>query len=95
MPLYRDCWAAMAFISFKGIYEWIRPNGIIAIRSFLQERISVHIFNQPQYRTCKVYMDDLLFHGQDGENFVINTRQFFQICREKSVNLSAKTFVVV
>ena len=56
--------------------------------------MSVHIFNGPLYRTCEVYIDDLLFHGQNDEDFVINTRQIFQICREKGVILSAKKLVI-
>ena len=60
------------------------PDGIITIRNFFQKRMSVHIFNGPLYRTFEVYIDDLVFHGQNDEDFVIITRQIFQICREEA-----------
>ena len=95
MPLHKDCWAATAFISFRGIYEWTRvPMGLLPSANFFQKSMSVHIFNGPLYRTCEVYIDDLLFHGQNDEDFIINTRQIFQICREKGVILSAKKLVI-
>ena len=56
--------------------------------------MSVHIFSGPLYRTCEVYIDDLLFHGQNEEDFVQNAREIFQICREKGVILSAKKLVI-
>jgi hypothetical protein len=56
--------------------------------------MSVHILNEPLYRTCEVYIDDLLFHGHDDDNFVCNAREIFQICREKGVILSAKKLVI-
>ena len=52
------------------------------------------IFNGPLYRTCEVYIDDLLFHGQNKEDCVIITRQTFQICREKGVILSTKKLAI-
>jgi len=46
--------------------------------------MSVHILNGPLYRTCEVYIDDLIFHGQnDDDDFVRNAHKIFQICREK------------
>ena len=54
----------------------------------------MHVFNGPMYRTCEVYIDDMLLRGQDDEDFVINTRQLFQICREKGIILSVKKLVI-
>ena len=68
--------------------------GLLPSANFFQKSMSVHVFNGPLYRTCEVYIDDLLFHGQDDEDFVINTRQLFQICRDKGVLLSAKKLVI-
>ena len=56
--------------------------------------MSVHILNGPLYRTCEVYIDDLLFHGQNDEDFARNTREIFEICRNKGVILSAKKLVI-
>ena len=86
MPLDERCWSSLAFISFRGIYEWKRD--------FFQKSMSVHILSGPLYRTCEVYIDDLLFHGQDDEDFLRNARDIFQICREKGVILSAKKLVI-
>ena len=46
------------------------------------------------YRTCEVYIDDLLLHGQNDEEFVINTRHLYQISWEKGVILSSKNLVI-
>ena len=95
MPLHKNCWAATAFISFRGIYEWTRvPMGLLPSANFFQKSMSVHILNGPLYRTCEVYIDDLLFHGQNDEDFVRNTREIFEICRNKGVILSAKKLVI-
>ena len=56
--------------------------------------MSVHILSGTLYRTCEVYIDDLLFHGQDDEDFLRNARDIFQICREKAVIFSAKKLVI-
>ena len=37
---------------------------------------------------------DLLFHGQKDDDFARNTREIFQIYREKEVILSAKKLVI-
>jgi len=85
----------MAFISFRGINEWTRvPMGLLPSANFFLKSMSVHVFNGPLYRICEVYIDDLLFFGQDDEDFVINTRQLFQICRENGVIFSAKKLVI-
>ena len=50
MPLHKDCWAATAFISFRGIYEWTRvPMGLLPSSNFFQNCMSVHILNGPFY----------------------------------------------
>jgi len=56
--------------------------------------MSVHILNGPLYRTCKVYIDDLLFHGQNCEDFILNTREIFETCKNKGVILSAKKLII-
>jgi len=82
MPLEERCWPSTAFISFGGIYEWKRvPMGLLPSANFFQKSMSVHILSGPLYRTCEVYIDDLLFHGQDDDNFLRNVRDIFQICR--------------
>ena len=93
MPLHKDSSAATAFISFRGIYEWTRvPMGLLPSANFFQKRMSVHILNGPMYRTFEVYFDDLLFHGQNDEDFFLNTREIFEIYRKKGVILSAKNW---
>jgi len=95
MPLHKSCWAATAFISFREIYEWTQvPMGLLSSANFFQKSMSVHILNGRIYRTCEVYIDDLLFHGQNDEDFVQNTREIFEICRNKGVILSAKKLVI-
>ena len=60
--------------------------GIVPSENIYQKSMSVHIFN----RTCEVYIDDLLFLGQNDENFVLNTRKIFEIYRNKEVILTRK-----
>ena len=61
---------------------------------FFQKTMSVHILNGPLYRTCEVYIDDLLFHGKDEDDFFTKSKEIFHICREKGVILSAKKLVI-
>ena len=67
--------------------------GLLPSANF-KKSMSVHILNGPLYRTCEVYIDDLLFHGQNDEDFVHNTRKIFEICRKKGVILSANKLVI-
>ena len=67
--------------------------GLLPSANFFHKSMSVHLHNKPLYRTCEVYIDDLLFHGQNNEDFVLNTREIFEICRNKRVILSAKKLV--
>ena len=91
MPLHENSRAATAFISFRGIYEWTRvPMGLLPSANFFQKSMTVYIFAAPLYRSVEVYIDDLLLHGQDDDDFVANTRTMFGLCREKGVILSAK-----
>jgi len=95
MPLDERCWPSTAFKSFRGMYEWKRvPMGLLPSANFFQKSMSVHILSGPLYRTCEVYIDDLLLLGQDDEDFLQNARDIFQICREKGVILSAKKLVI-
>ena len=95
MPLHKSYWAATAFISFRGIYEWTRvPMGILPSANFFQKSMSVHILKGPLYTTCEVYIDDLLFDGQNDEDFVRNTHEIFEICRNKGVIFSAKKLMI-
>ena len=41
-----------------------------------------------------LYIDDLLCHGQNDDDFVRNACEIFQICREKGVILSVKKLVI-
>ena len=68
--------------------------GLLPSVNFFQKSKSVHILNGSLYRMCEVYIDDLLFHGQNGEDFFLNTREIFEICWNKEVILSAKKLVI-
>ena len=70
------------------------PIGLLPFAIFPPKSMSVHILSGPLYRTCKVHIDDLLFHRQDDEDFLKNSRDILQICREKGVMLSAKKLVI-
>ena len=70
------------------------PNGTPTISKLLPKSMSVHILNGPLYRTCVVYIDGLLFHGQNDDDFVRNSRKIFQIFLEKGVIFSAKKMVI-
>ena len=71
------------------------PNGTPSIHNFFPKKHErLHILNGPLYRICEIYINDLLFHGQNDEDFVLNTREIFEICRRKGVIMSAKKLVV-
>ena len=57
--------------------------------------MSVHkvVLNGPLYSTCEVYIDELIFHGED-EDFLKNSRDIFQTCRVKGVIVSAKKLII-
>ena len=66
----------------------------ISGRGFQWDSFRPKISSKKVYRTYEVYIDNLLFHGQNDEDFILNTREIFQICRNKGVILSAKKLLI-
>ena len=96
MPLHENSRAPTAFICFRGVYEWTRvPMGLLPSANFFQKSMSFYVFREPLYQICEVYIDDLLIYGLDDQDFVANVRTIFQKCREKTVTLSAKKYILV
>ena len=52
--------------------------------------MGVNVLNGLIYNICKVYIDDVLVFGDDGDAFIRNIQTVFQRCREKNVTLNAK-----
>ena len=62
--------------------------------NFFQKSVSVNILNGLLYRTCEVFIDDLLFRRQNDDDFVRNACKILRIRQEKGMILSAKKLVI-
>ena len=78
MPLDEPCRQYTAFITFRGIYEWIRvPMGLLPSANFFQKAWAYTYFTASSI-IYEVYIDDMLIFGSNDETFLDNTRTVFQ-----------------
>ena len=59
-----------AFITFMGVYEWNRvPMGLKGAPSYFQGVVASVVLLGLIYRTCELYVDDLIIHANNNKDF--------------------------
>ena len=60
-----------AFITFMGIFEWLRvPMGIKGAPSYFQGVMATIVLAGLLYTVCELYLDDILIHAQTEDEFL-------------------------
>jgi transposase InsO family protein len=78
-----------AFITFMGIFEWLRvPMGLKGAASYFQKVLSTVVLLGLVYYVCELYIDDIIVHGQDPESFLVRLRQVFERLRKHNITLN-------
>ena len=78
-----------AFITWFGLYEWIRvPMGLKGAPSWFQQQIAVKVLGGLLHTICELYIDDLIIYGSTFEEFCENLEKVLQRLREFRVTLN-------
>ena len=76
------------FITFVGKHEWLRvPVRLKGAASYFQQVIATVILVGFGYTVFELYMDNVIVHGQQAEDFSI----FFVRCLHASVSTTLKS----
>ena len=74
---------ATAFITWMGIFVWNRiPMGLQPTASYFQYCMLMIVLAGLAYVVCEGYIDDIIVHGQDDPDLLVNLRQVFERCRQ-------------
>ena len=85
-PLHENSWLYTAFITFMGIYYWLRvPMGLKAAPSYFQGALATCVLVGLIYQICELYIDDIIVHGKTEDEFVDNLRQVFTRLKNKGL----------
>jgi transposase InsO family protein len=88
-PINISSRAYTAFITFMGIFEWLRvPMGLKGAASYFQKVLSTVVLLGLVYYVCELYIDDIIVHGQDPVTFLVRLRQVFQRLRKHNITLN-------
>jgi hypothetical protein len=90
-PLSPSARIFTAFITYMGIYEWLRvPMGLKGAPSFFQKMMASVVLVGLVYLICEVYLDDIITYGMTIEEFLQNLRLIFERLRRHNVTLNPK-----
>jgi hypothetical protein len=74
---------ATAFITWMGIFVWNRiPMGLQPVASYFQYCMLIIVLAGLAYVICEGCIDDIIVHGQDDSDLLVNLRQVFERCRQ-------------
>ena len=87
-PLAESARTFTAFITFMGIFEFLRvPMGVKGAAPFFQQFIAVTVLAGLMYVCTEAYIDDVIVHGKNEEEFISNLRKVFLRFRKYNVKL--------
>jgi hypothetical protein len=78
-----------AFITFMGVFEWLRvPMGLKGAPSYFQQIIATVVLAGLLYIICEVYIDDIIVHGPTELEFLKNIEEVFKRLRKHKITLN-------
>ena len=91
VPLADEAIPLTAFLCFMGLYEFLRvPMGLVNAASFFQRFIAITVLAGLMYVIVEAYIDDVIIHGQEEDDFVENVAAVFQRFDEHGVKVNPK-----
>ncbi len=83
---------ATAFITWMGIFVWNRiPMGQQPAASYVQYcMLMMIVLAGLAYVIYEGYIDDIIVHGQDDSELLVNLRQVFERCRQYRIAFNPK-----
>jgi len=90
-PLAKDSRVYTAFTCFMGIYEWCRvPMGLKGAPAYFQGVLASIVLLGLLYFICELYIDDIIVHGRDEEEFLANLEAVFKRLRKFRLTCNPK-----
>jgi hypothetical protein len=90
-PISKSSRPFTAFITFMGVYQWLRvPMGLKGAASYFQRVMATIVLAGLLYIVCELYLDDILVYGQDPEQFIKNLRAVFTQFRRRRIAVNPK-----
>ena len=78
-PLHIDSRAYTAFITFMGLYEWLRvPMGLKGAPAYFQGVLAAIVLLNLLYVCCELYIDDIIIYGTTEQEFLANLEKVLQ-----------------
>jgi len=78
-PLSASARIFTAFITFCGVYEWLRvPMGLKGAPSYFQKMMASVVLMGLLYYICELYLDDILIYAKTHEEFLERCEKVFK-----------------
>ena len=78
-----------AFITFMGVFEWTRvPMGLKGAPGYFQRVLATSVLAGLIYSICELYIDDIIVHAQNAEDYIKNLRVVFERLRKHNITLN-------
>jgi hypothetical protein len=73
VPLHKDSWLYTAFITFMGIFYWLRvPMGLKGAPAYFQGMLASIVLTGLIYRICELYIDDIVVYAHSEDELIVN-----------------------
>ena len=88
-PISLDSACYTAFITFMGVYEWLRvPMGLKGAPSYFQQMMASVVLVGLIYIHLEIYLDDILVYAQSENDLVDKLRAVFERFRSRKLTLN-------
>ena len=78
-----------AFMTFMGIFEWLRvPMGIKGAPAYFQRVLSTVVLVGLLYVSCELYIDDIIVHAQTEDDFIERLKSIFSRFRKHKMTVN-------
>ena len=78
-----------AFITFMGIFEWLRvPMGVKPAANYFHNIMQSIVLTGLVFVICEVYLDDILVYGSTAEDYLTNMTSVFKQLRLHKITLN-------
>jgi hypothetical protein len=88
-PLSMASMIYTAFITFMGLFQWVRvPMGLKGAPTYFQRIMVTYVLAGLVYLICEVYLDDIIVHANTEDEFIDRLRQVFERLRLRKITLN-------
>ena len=90
-PLHPDSRKFTAFITFMGVFEYLRlPMGIKGASAYFQMIMATEVLQGLIHNICECYQDDICVFGSTKDEFLANLRTIFERLRKHKLTVNPK-----